>query len=364
MTDTTESIEKQRAAIEAETKLVGLYGDALARARREMEAQQALRAALPRGEIVVAPNLTSGLSNDIEALDRAKRMDALRKDSEDAAYAMDLEQKGLGLTGEAAIAYSFAVDRLNDAKRAGIELSPDEVDAIKAAGEAYAQQRYAIDQQAQAIADSREITRGFFSDWINGIREGGNLFKSFADSVINSLNRIIDKLLDKTLTSFIDGIDFGGMFGKSGGASSLTGKMPNGKQGSPFDPTRWANGGAFGTAQRFANGGAFTNSVVSAPTLFRFANGAALGEMGEAGPEAIMPLKRGPDGALGVQMHGGGRPVIRMGDYNPTFEFAGAVGLDGVASLVRQGGEATYNQMKRDFASILSEIEQNGAVAS
>ena len=31
--------------------------------------------------------------------------------------------------------------------------------------------------------------------------------------------------------------------------------------------------------------------------------------MGEAGPEAIMPLSRGADGSLGVRMQGGGRPV-------------------------------------------------------
>jgi phage-related minor tail protein len=33
------------------------------------------------------------------------------------------------------------------------------------------------------------------------------------------------------------------------------------------------------------------------------------GLMGEAGPEAIMPLARGADGRLGVQTQGGGRPV-------------------------------------------------------
>ena len=55
----------------------------------------------------------------------------------------------------------------------------------------------------------------------------------------------------------------------------------------------------------FAKGGMFTNSVVSSPTLFQFADGGVtrMGLMGEAGPEAIMPLKRGPDGRLGVAAH-------------------------------------------------------------
>ena len=68
--------------------------------------------------------------------------------------------------------------------------------------------------------------------------------------------------------------------------------------GMPF-----ANGGAFsqGRVMPFAKGG-----VVSAPTTFPMRGGTGL--MGEAGPEAIMPLARGPDGRLGVQA-GGGRAV-------------------------------------------------------
>jgi lambda family phage tail tape measure protein len=49
----------------------------------------------------------------------------------------------------------------------------------------------------------------------------------------------------------------------------------------------------------FARGG-----IVNGPTLFPFAKG--IGLMGEAGPEAIMPLRRGRDGNLGVMSSGGG----------------------------------------------------------
>jgi lambda family phage tail tape measure protein len=66
-----------------------------------------------------------------------------------------------------------------------------------------------------------------------------------------------------------------------------------------------AKGGVYDAGlQTFAKGGMFTNSVVNEPTLFKFAKGTGL--MGEAGPEAIMPLKRDSNGNLGVRAGGGG----------------------------------------------------------
>ncbi len=64
----------------------------------------------------------------------------------------------------------------------------------------------------------------------------------------------------------------------------------------------FAKGGAFsqGRVMPFAKGG-----VVSSATNFAMRGGAGL--MGEAGPEAIMPLARGPDGRLGVQARAAGR---------------------------------------------------------
>jgi lambda family phage tail tape measure protein len=63
----------------------------------------------------------------------------------------------------------------------------------------------------------------------------------------------------------------------------------------------YAKGGVFDAGlQMFAKGGAFTNKIINSPTLF--ANGAGL--MGEAGPEAIMPLKRDSSGNLGVRSNG------------------------------------------------------------
>jgi lambda family phage tail tape measure protein len=69
----------------------------------------------------------------------------------------------------------------------------------------------------------------------------------------------------------------------------------------------FADGGVFsgGSVVPFARGG-----IVDRPTIFPMAHG--MGLMGEAGPEAIMPLKRGADGSLGVQSEGGGGTHITM----------------------------------------------------
>lgn len=75
---------------------------------------------------------------------------------------------------------------------------------------------------------------------------------------------------------------------------------------------------AFGPVKANADGGvysspglsAYSGQVVSKPTLFPFANG--MGLMGEAGPEAILPLKRGADGKLGVRLSGGGGAQVNV----------------------------------------------------
>jgi phage-related minor tail protein len=68
-----------------------------------------------------------------------------------------------------------------------------------------------------------------------------------------------------------------------------------------------AHGNAFdrGNVVPFARGG-----VVDRPTIFPMQHGQGL--MGEAGPEAVVPLKRMPSGNLGVETGGGGRPLVNF----------------------------------------------------
>lgn len=216
---------------------------------------------------------------------------------------------------------------------------------------------------------NREIAKGFFTDWINGVRQGESVFKSFEKSVLGALNKIIDRLLDQALNQMLGGGGgagggMGGMAGGlGGGIGGILGTMLGKGIASLFGGL-FANGGAFGTAQKFANGGAFTNQIVNTPTLFQFANGSKFGQMGEAGPEAVVPLSRGANGKLGVQAHGGGggRPKVQMGDVHLHNSFAGAIGMDGLVAMNRQSAEAAVAHVRREFANIAAEYESNGVI--
>lgn len=119
-------------------------------------------------------------------------------------------------------------------------------------------------------------------------------FKDLADSIISDMVRIA---IQQSITGPLAGALGGALSGIFGGSS-----LPSTASWAlPVMPS--AKGNVFGSGSDLEY---YRNTIVSSPTLFQFAKGGAFGLMGEAGPEAIMPLKRGPDGRLGVSTHGGG----------------------------------------------------------
>ncbi|MFG6287123.1 phage tail tape measure protein, partial [Pseudomonas aeruginosa] len=161
-------------------------------------------------------------------------------------------------------------------------------------------------------------------------------FSDFAKSILADMARIATRAAASQALSSL----FGGFFG--GGNAAVQSGVDNLMSNSGL----FANGGAFaGGVQMFATGGAFTNSVVSTPTAFGMSGG-RLGVMGEAGPEAVMPLTRTSSGALGVRAVGGGSTVVAP--VSVTIQDTGASpqagdsGMDGatvqraVASVVEQ----------------------------
>ena len=178
--------------------------------------------------------------------------------------------------------------------------------------------------------------------------DGKASFADLAKSIIKDLLRIaLQALIVKPLLSFLGLAD--------GGAVGGAGLLPN------------ANGNAFDNTNvvPFAKGGDFTNSVVNKATPFAFAKGGALGVMGEAGPEAVMPLERGPDGSLGVQMYGGGngqKQVTNNVEILNEYRIEGAVSEEKIVATIQAQGEQTKDDVKRSMVGWLNEYDQNGTM--
>ena len=171
------------------------------------------------------------------------------------------------------------------------------------------------------ISDALSNNKASWSDW--------------SMSVLQSLQKI---LLNATLVNGIkalSGSSFLSMLGMGSGAAAASagGYTPSGAYASAASGVEFnAKGGVYASE----NLSAYSNSIVSTPTYFAFAKGAGL--MGEAGPEAIMPLTRAANGSLGVRMvmptnEGGGKssPVIHQNIH---------VSGNGDAALVRAMEEA------------------------
>lgn len=137
---------------------------------------------------------------------------------------------------------------------------------LKEAGiDAFAGLKEAVDGWGKSAA-------GTFADWATGAEVSiGRVAQSMAREFIQqqAYQRLFQPIFSK-------------------GADWLTSAFPN------------ADGGVYATPGLHA----YANTVVDRPTIFPFARGVGL--MGEAGPEAIMPLSRGADGKLGVKAQGGG----------------------------------------------------------
>lgn len=173
----------------------------------------------------------------------------------------------------------------------------------------------------------------FFTD----LSSGAKSFKdAFLDMVRSFVAGIAQMMAQRLAAQVVKGI-----FGAFAGGSA---------KGNIFGPSglqAFAKGAAFALpgVMAFANGGAFTNSLVDSPTLFSFGRGGQFGVMGEAGPEAVMPLMRGRDGRLGVQAHGAAAPqrtnvVVVFSEDDLADALSGAAGERVVVAHARNNRRA------------------------
>ena len=197
--------------------------------------------------------------------------------------------------------------------------------------EAAAKKIYLLDEQTRVLEEQNKVQEALasivessmenaFMSMVDGTKSVKDAFKSMAAEIIKELYRI---LVVKRITGMVVG-GFGGMTNAAvggmtnaavgGGSVGMTAapvvNPMAGMSGAEMLPQ--AMGGAWMKGvQMFANGG-----VVDSPTMFGHSGG--VGVMGEAGPEAIMPLKRGANGKLGVSVEGGSGSVVVNNNINVT----------------------------------------------
>ncbi|HAG9609837.1 TPA: phage tail tape measure protein [Escherichia coli] len=200
-----------------------------------------------------------------------------------------------------------------------------------------------VDNASDYASQAAQLATEGISGMVNNITEmlNGNKveWRNWASSVLQEISKVLMN------AAIVNGIKTAanGMSGAGGFIGSigdwLGGAVAN------------AKGGVYTSA----NLSAYSNSIVDTPTYFAFAKGAGL--MGEAGPEAIMPLTRAADGSLGVRAVGsmnGSAGLV----YSPVYHIAiqndganGQIGAEAAGSLVQlidQRVQAVMLSMRRD----------------
>ncbi|EJQ6134142.1 phage tail tape measure protein [Salmonella enterica] len=191
------------------------------------------------------------------------------------------------------------------------------------------------------------MTENVFTNAFNGMADGianfaltGKMdFRSFTVSILADLAKMEARIAASKL--------LGSVLGMLGFGASAGGSTPSGAYSSAaLSVIPNADGGVY----RSAGLSQYSGSIVNRPTFFAFARGAAV--MGEAGPEAILPLRRGANGKLGVVAAGGGMAMFAP-QYHINIENKGA-------ELGPQAIKAVYDVGKKAAADFMRQQGRDG----
>lgn len=259
-------------------------------------------------------------------IEENKRLDDINRSLEDRKYKLGLineeQYKELQIEREKKRLEELYQGPAYEDKRAeALDLFRQEIDPTP-----FQQMRQNIAQLKQELTDllnpvnqitgaANAIGTAFstsFTNVINGSQTAQQALAGFFQNIANYFLDMASQIIAKMITMAILNTIVGLLPGGGGGGAAPSTKTNSIQSGSDFGlkgniismggPDFAAKGAYFaGGVAKFAMGG-----IVDKPTMFAYANGGTgrFGLMGEAGPEAIMPLKRGPDGKLGVQASG------------------------------------------------------------
>ncbi|EJB2638843.1 phage tail tape measure protein [Salmonella enterica] len=192
------------------------------------------------------------------------------------------------------------------------------------------------------------MTENVFTNAFNGMADsianfsvtGKGSFRSLTVSILADLAKMeariaASKLLGSVLGMFGFGASAGGSTPSGAYSSAALSVIPN------------ADGGVY----RSAGLSQYSGSIVNRPTFFAFARGAAV--MGEAGPEAILQLRRGTDGKLGVVAAGSGGMAMFAPQYHIAISNTGP-------ELTPQALKAVYDLGKKAAADFVQQQGRDG----
>ncbi|CZV21062.1 phage tail tape measure protein [Enterobacter cloacae] len=210
-------------------------------------------------------------------------------------------------------------------------------------------------QTADLVNNSMTGLIGNISDALSGNKVD---WEDWSKSVLASMQKII---LNAMLVNSLKSAGGGGLFGSlgglfGGGDATSVGSTPSGAYSGAASGLKFAKGGVFDSP----NLSHFSNSIISSPTMFKFAKGDGL--MGEAGPEAVMPLTRTPNGTLGVRMvgtaaSGGGSGEIHITQHINVSGNGDAALNRAMQEAARQGAADGAKKARQDM---LSDFQTNG----
>jgi lambda family phage tail tape measure protein len=201
---------------------------------------------------------------------------------------------------------------LTELEKLNAQVNLLQLDILAQTNPALAEHVDLLRQRAAALdeATKKQFGKQFSQSFEDGIKSMGDLAGNLGSSFASAFEGMANQLTEFVTTGKANFRDFAASVLKDISRMIIRYAIFNAVRGilNAFNPAaaaaplvQAANGRVFAQngIQPFARGG-----IVDRPTLFPFAKGTGL--MGEAGPEAIIPLKRGRDGKLGVAGGGGG----------------------------------------------------------
>ncbi|MCF1744726.1 phage tail length tape measure family protein [Paradevosia shaoguanensis] len=271
-----------------------------------------------------------------EAERQRKAYESLTRSATQFIADQERQAQALGMTALEADKLRFSQELLNKAANDNIALTPRMRDELLGLADQMAVAQERTRQLTEAYNFGKSTLGSFFSDFKRELMNGTSLWDAFAQAGANALSSIADKALSMAADGIWDMIfrSFTGFGG--GGFGSLGNGIGGGASfGGVLSFLASAKGNAFSNAPGLS---AYSSTIVTRPTVFPFARGAGL--MGEAGPEAIMPLKRTASGALGVQVANqnqanDNRPSVSIGDVVVSAPGASKDDAQAIAKAIR-----------------------------